>query len=676
MIMKTRKKLPSAFSFLLIALLIAINLQSCSDEEIAVEEEDDTDTTAITDDFETNTQSVNYENAVTIVYDSVTATITNPLAESGVAVTVTGGDVVVTSTIMDTEVNYILSGVIPDGSLKLYSDYKFKLIFNGVAIANNDGPAVNIQSGKKASVELVAATHNRLVDGTTYASSEEDQKGTFFSEGQIVFEGNGDLLLYGRAKHAIASDDYVSVKAGDIKIVTAASDGIHANDYVSVSGGTLDITSSEDGIDAEEGYVEIAGGDITVTSVDDGITASYDGEDTSITPYINIVGGIINVTTTGEKANAIKSEGNITVNTTGVITLTTTGKAGKGFKATADFTLIAGDVNITTAGAAFYDSEDADIASSSGIKGDGDVSIEGGTLTITSTGAGGKGISVDGTLTIAGGTTDIAATGSNFSNAGESSEAKGIKADGAIVINDGTVTIAASDDGIKSATSITTNGGSVVINKSVEGIEAPRITFNKGNVSVMASDDCVNSTNGNGGESNDNSVITFAGGVIALNSSGGDAIDSNGNVIMTGGSVIVQGPSSQPELAIDYNGTFKISGGLLIASGPNSGRMIQATSTSSTQNTVLVQVSTSANTAFNIQDASGNTLVNYKPSRNAYYFVFSSSLLQSGDTYKVYTGGSITGGESINGLTTGGSYTAGTLKGSFTVSSKVTTASF
>lgn len=660
-----------------IAILLAFFLSYCSDPETEAATEEDESSATVDENFDTNSQTVSYSNAIIIVYSGTAVTITNPFVNSGVTTEVNNGDVVITSTVTDTEINYVMSGQTTSGSFKLYSDYKFNLILNGVDITNTDGPAINIQSGKKVSVSLLALTNNRLIDGNSYATSEEDQKAAFFSEGQLVFSGAGSLIVYGKYKHGIASDDYISITAGDIKVASSVSDGIHANDYFKMSGGTVNITASGDGIDAEEGYIEISGGDITVNSVDDGITASYDGDDTTITPYITITGGTFDITATGEKGNAIKSEGDITINNTNTITLATTGKAGKGLKAGGNLLLTNCNLAITTSGTAFYDTDDADISSPAGINTDGNITLQSGSLSIASTGAGGKGISANGTVTINGGTINITASGTAFTYNRESSEAKGIKSDGAIVINNGSVTIAATDDGIKSETSITTNGGTINITKSTEGIEAPAITFVNGTITVVSSDDCVNSTKGTGGESNDGSLLTFTGGVIALSSTNGDAIDSNGNIIMTGGTVIAQGPSSSPELGLDYNGTFKISGGLLIGSGPNSGNMIEATSTSSDQFTALIKVNgnVSANTVFNIQDASGNSLVTYKPLRTAYYFVFSSSALQSGSAYKVYTGGSVSGGTTTNGLTVGGTYSGGTLKGSFTVSSKVTTVS-
>jgi hypothetical protein len=671
--MKSRNAIQTRVFVLLFVMTSLFSASSCSDD--TAPEDDDEVTVPTDDDFETNSQEVFYDNAVTVAYSGTAVTVTNPFAGSGITTAVDGSNVVITSTVTDTEINYVLSGVSAEGSFKLYSDYKFNLILNGVAITNDDGPAINIQSGKKVSVIVLDQTHNRLIDGTGYTSSDEDQKGTFFSEGQLVFSGTGSLGIYGNYKHAIASDDYISITEGNITIASAASDGIHANDYFKMSAGSVTIVSSGDGIDAEEGYIEISGGTITVTSMDDGITASYEGDDSAIIPYVQITGGVINITSSGEKGNAIKSEGDITINSIGEITLATSGKGGKGFTCGGDFTLTDGDISVTTTGTAFYDTEDADIATAAGINADGNLIIEGGALTITSSGAGGKGISVDGTLTVDGGTTSLTASGAVFSYSGESYEAKGIKSDGAVVINNGSLTISAADDGIKSETSITTTGGSIVITKSTEGIEAPLITFNNGSISVVSSDDCVNSTYGLGGESNDNSLITFAGGVLALNSTGGDAVDGNGNIIMTGGTVIVQGPPSSPEVALDYNGTFKISGGLLIGSGPNSGNMIEATSTSSDQFTALIKINGNvpANTVFNVQDAAGNSLITYKPVRAAYYFIFSSSALQSGSAYKVYTGGSVTGGATTNGMVTGGTYSGGTLEGSFTVNSKVTT---
>ncbi len=640
-----------------------------------------TDPGTITDTIVTNSKDTTFANAVVIKYSGKTATVTNPFESAGVSVAVTNADVVITSTVTSTEINYVLSGNTTDGSFKLYGEYKFNLVLNGAGITNTDGPAINIQCGKKVSVNILSGTNNRLIDGSTYTTSTEDQKAAFFSEGQLNFSGTGALSVYGNYKHGICSDDYIYITQGNITIVKAVSDGIHANDYFKMDAGTVTVTSSADGIDCEEGYVAINGGTITVNCADDGIAASYDGTDAAITPYINITGGTISVTATGEKGNGLKSESYTIINSSSAITLNISGKGGKGIKTTGNLTVTNGNINIATTGAAYYNTTDADIAAPAGINCDAIFTFTDGTLTITSSGTGSKGISVDGSTVINGGTVNITTSGSTYTyNASNSSDPKAIKCDGAITINGGAITIASNDDGIKSDASITVAGGSINITKSYEGFEAPAITFSNGNTTVAATNDGINCTKGTvtgGTESNDGSLLTISGGVVSSSCSNGDAVDGNGNIVMTGGTLIAQGPPSQPEVAFDYNGSFTISGGLLIGSGPNAGNMIEATSTASAQNTLLIKVNgnVTAGTLFNIQDASGNSLVTYAPARSAYYFVFSSSALQSGSAYKVYTGGTSTGATVTSGFYSGGSYSGGTLKGTVTVSGKVTTAS-
>jgi hypothetical protein len=165
--------------------------------------------------------------------------------------------------------------------------------------------------------------------------------------------------------------------------------------------------------------------------------------------------------------------------------------------------------------------------------------------------------------------------------------------------------------------------------------------------------------------------------MIVLNTSSGDGLDSNGNIVMTAGTVIVHGPQSQPEVGIDVNGTFTISAGFLIVTGPNSGNMIEGLSPASAQFSVTIKISStiSTSTLFHIQGADGKDIVTYKPVRTIYYLVFSSSELINGSTYSIYTGGSSTG-TCFNGIYTGGTYSGGTLRKTFTISGKVTSVSF
>ena len=257
----------------------------------------------------TSIVTINFGNSISI---------SNPLSAAGVAITQANGDVIINSTA--TGVEYVLSGTTTNGSVKVYSDKKFKLSLNGVNITNADGPAINIQSGKRAFVVLTDNTTNTLADGSAYtASGTEDMKGTFFSEGQLIFSGKGSLSVKGNYKHAICSDDYVRVVSGTITVTGAVSDGIHTKDAFIADGGTLLLTTSNDGIQCDEGYIVINGGAFTINVVDKGISASYD-TDTTIDPYLTVNGGTINITSSG--GEGIESKSVLTVNN-GIITVKT-----------------------------------------------------------------------------------------------------------------------------------------------------------------------------------------------------------------------------------------------------------------------------------------------------------------------------------------------------------------
>ncbi|OJV37908.1 MAG: hypothetical protein BGO29_12475 [Bacteroidales bacterium 36-12] len=656
---------------------------------------------------------------VFITYSGNSATVVNSLAGVGVEITKSDAHVVVNSTLTDNEVVYHVMGNSTNGSLKIYSEYKFNLSLAGVTLTNTTGPAINIQSGKKAEINIVTGTSNSLIDGSTYSTSTEDQKATLFSEGQLVFKGNGSLIVKSNSKHAICSDDYIQINNGNITVSGAEKDGIHANDYFSMTGGTLYIAASGDGIDCEAGYVSISGGSITIMST----TADVKGiaSESSMTisgglitmtisgnqskgfkskQAMSLTGGIINVTTSGgvvlkvsgsgydpSYCTAFKSDTDIQISGA-EITVISTGIAGKGLSANGNITIESGKVQVTTSGnGATYTNTSGvkDTYNSTCITVDGNLNILGGTVITSSSGSGSKGLSVDGVTIIGDGvqdpTVNITTTGarilvSGSGNNANYAESKAVKGDGAITINNGNITISSADDGIKSNTSVTINKGDISITKAVEGIEAPLITVNDGNIRISCSDDAFNATKGNGGESNDGSYLYLKGGYIVLNTTAGDGLDSNGNIVMSGGTVLVHGPQSQPEVPIDYNGTFNISGGLLVASGVNS-NMTQSTSTTSGQYTVKATTSSTitANTIFRIQDASGNDIATFKPARNYSAVIISSPNLKTGTTYYIYTGGTYTGTVK-DGLCTDGTYSGGTQKKSFTLSSKATTVSF
>lgn len=231
---------------------------------------------------------------VTVTYDGTTATVENPFAFDGVQVSLSGADVVVTSTASD-EVEYKLSGASTDGLFKIYSDKKYQITLNGLDLTNADGPALNSQSSKKGTIKVQGGTVNNLCDAKKYTKSTEDQKGTIFSEGQLIFKGAGALNVRGLNKHAICSDDYIEVDNSTIKVLQAASDAFHANDSVLIYGGQLHLTADGDGIDC-------AGPIIVASAATDTLEVTLAGEDAACLKsdtLVDVRSGLLLLTNTG-----------------------------------------------------------------------------------------------------------------------------------------------------------------------------------------------------------------------------------------------------------------------------------------------------------------------------------------------------------------------------------------
>lgn len=128
------------------------------------------------------------------------------------------------------------------------------------------------------------------------------------------------------------------------------------------------------------------------------------------------------------------------------------------------------------------------------------------------------------------------------------------------------------------------------------------------------------------------------GGAITINANG-DGFDSNGNAKMSGGTLIVQGPTKDNNGPIDVNGEFEISGGRLIAIG--SSGMAETPSENSSQNSLQVNFETaqSAGTEIIIQDASGKELGKLVSEKTFGSITFSSPDLEINQTYSLWING-------------------------------------
>lgn len=292
---------------------------------------------------------------------------------------------------------------------------------------------------------------------------------------------------------------------------------------------------------------------------------------------------------------------------------------------------------------------------------DDDISIENGTINVIS--AASDGIHANNAIEITGGKINITSTSDCIQCE-----------DKEMIIDGGKLSLSAGKKALVSDAAITINSGTVNITKSEEGMQAPYITINDGTLSVTSSDDGINASTGSDSVQDDGSLLTINGGSIYVNATKGDPIDSNGSLTVTGGTTVVHGPQSSPEVAVDVNGTYTVSGGTFLSTGP-SALMAQYPTGASSQYTIAAMFSSSqaANSALCVKDSTGKALIITKPKRNYLYVVFSSPELKQGSTYTVYTGGTVSGGTEANGLITGATYTGGTAVATITVNTSPTT---
>ena len=431
----------------------------------------------IDEDDEDYVENSTFGSEIAIAYSGTTATVTGDV--DGVTVTTDGADVTVNSSTAG--VKYVLSGTASDGSFKIYSSKKYELDLNGVSLTNSDGAAINSQSEKRAFIVIGEGTTNTLVDGSSYDTpDDEDEKGTIFSEGQIIFSGNGTLDVTGNYKHGIVSDDYLRFRPGNVINVTAsAGNGLKANDDVTINGGVLNITvtsTAGKGI-SSDGSVDIKGGRATIITSGG---AEYDEDEGDATACAGV-----------------KADSTFTMEG-GKLYIMSTGQGGKGISGDQDMIFEGGEVRIITTGK-IYQYTSSITTSPKGIKGDGDITIDGGTFLVRTTGGeNAEGIESEGTLTVNGGTVKV------YSYDDPTNAEK-------IVINDGYYfSYATNNDGMDANGNLTINGGIVI----ASGTSSPEGGFDCDNATFLINGGVVIGTGGstsNPSTSSSQPVIVYNG---------------------------------------------------------------------------------------------------------------------------------------------------------------------
>ena len=407
------------------------------------------------------------------------------------------------------------------------------------------------------------------------------------SDRNITINGDAAVLnikMTGNGTRGMKCDSTLTATAGTIDINCSGQPWAYGTtdttnvkcakaDYAFIlNGANIKCTTVKDEAEGihSEGTVLISDGTLTLNTYDHGIKC--DGN-------MDITGGTINFTIPGEASKAIKPDGNLHI-TGGTITGTVSG------------------------GGETYNDNSASGAAC--IKGKGNAVIDGGTLNLKATGAGGKGMNFNGTLTINDGNITVKTTGSKYGSSGSgsgpggggwnpwgpgsgdtnsdgTSSPKGIRAEGNITVNGGTITVSAT-------------GG-----EGAEGIESKAIMYIKGGyIDVTSYDDALNST----------SHMYFTGGYTYAVATGNDAIDSNGNMYLSGGYVFCCG--SEEGLDANSEGGYKVyiqSGASLMAIGGNMGAIESGASISQT----CYSGTASANTWYALYSGNNVAFAAYTP---------------------------------------------------------------
>ena len=149
-----------------------------------------------------------------------------------------------------------------------------------------------------------------------------------------------------------------------------------------------------------------------------------------------------------------------------------------------------------------------------------------------------------------------------------------INAEQTLNIESGTLNISAGDDAIHcdyvmNVGASGTTGPSITIKACYEGLEAATLNILSGNISILSEDDCLNAANSD--LTGYSFSMTISGGAITAYSSTGDGFDSNGDLTITGGTVVVWTANTADDQPLDADGTLTVSGGTVLAAGGSAG---------------------------------------------------------------------------------------------------------
>lgn len=309
---------------------------------------------------------------------------------------------------------------------------------------------IGISSDRNITINGDAAAVNITMTGNGTRGMKCDSTLTA-TAGTIDINCSGEPWAYGTTDTTnvkCAKADYAFILNGATVKCTTSKDeaeGIHSEGTVLISDGTLTLNTYDHGIKCD-GNMDITGGTINFTIPGEASKAiKPDGN-------LHITGGTITGTVSGggEKYNdnsasgaaCIKGKGNAVIDG-GTLNLKATGAGGKGMNFNGTLTIGDGNITVSTTGAKYGSSSSGGGGWNPWGPGSGDTNSDG-----TSSP---KGIRAEGNITINGGTITVSATG------GEGAE--GIESKAIMYIKGGYIEVTSYDDALNSTSHMYFTGG-------------------------------------------------------------------------------------------------------------------------------------------------------------------------------------------------------------------------
>lgn len=580
---------------------------------------------------------------------------------------------------------YIISGSLVNGQIIVDAEKTdtIRLVLNGASIQCTNSAPIYIKQADKTIITVADGTENVIQDGAAYTFEDEtssEPNAAIFSKDDLTFNGNGVLKVTGNYNNGIQSKDDLVIISGTYEI-TSANHGIKGKDSVAIKDGTFYITSGGDAIqsdnttDTTKGWISIDDGTFDLTSENDGIQAET---------ILQINQGTYHIVTGGGSVNQVKKDtaqdrpfgqrppnGEMPVRENGEMPMR------ENAENNSDTASAPPKMNIEETGELPPTPPDMEETGELPPTPPDRQAQENNEASVSSTDTTAE--ETISTKALKGGSSIYITDGTFSIDACDDS----IHSNGNIMVKGGDFTIATGDDGFHADNSLVIDGGTITITESYEGLEGANITIQNGSIALTASDDGVNAAGGSDNtamnaplghgdqfSASSDYFIRISGGILSVNASG-DGIDSNGNVYIDGGTVLVNGPTNHGDSALDFDGECIISGGIVAAAG--SAGMAQAPSTASTQNTIQITYTQAqtANTLVHLSDSNGKTIFAFAPQKDYQSIIISTPEIKLNESCQLSTGGSCDGTNTFHLYTTG-NYTSGTKLTEITPSTVIT----